>query len=242
MVDTQKIGDVLVDILRVLERIERKLDNQDERFKQLKTPVATINGLETSRGPSINEDTRPLENSHIPAAEGKELSASEISLSSAQNGPNQGAFIETNIPVHPVGQPLATSRIPYSCWSFGQQDQEADEGLQEILQKHFGDYWKIPQDNRLPLKIIQNFNKNRGDYGESQVATPRVSIFDFEKRLALFSRFDTVLRSHKGNDFLVIDYDPANNTRLYRLGEKAVGDELMVLPEGPEGAPWSRLM
>lgn len=242
MVDAQHIGAILVDILRVLECIERKLDKQDERFDQLENPPAKSNGTETSRSLNIKEDNSPPENSHIPGAEGNELSVSEISLAPAQNGSNQGASIETYIPIRPVGQLLGTSRIRYSCWNFGQQDQEADEGSQDILQKHFGDYWKIPKDNRLPLKIIKNIDHNIGDYGVSQVATHRVPISNFEKRLALFSGFDAVLRSHKGNDFLVIDYDLANNTRLYRLGEKAVGDELIVPPGGSDSAPWSRLM
>lgn len=239
MVDAQHTGAVLVDILRVLESIERKLDKQNERLEQLKTPPVKTDELETSGDLDIKGRNDSPENSTIPEAQGKELSDDEINLSSAQNGSNQAAFEETDIPGNPLGQPVKTHRIPYSYWSCGQQDQEADEGFQVILQKQFGDYWKIPQDNRLPLNIIKTANKN---HQESQAATYRGSMYNFGERLALFSRFDTTLRSYKGNDFLVIDYDLANNTRLYRLGEKAVGDELMVLPEGPESAPWSRLM
>ena len=242
MLDAKQLGNVLLDILRVLERIESKLDQQDQRFERPETSAGTVDGLENFRGLDFKEDDSSSKNSHNPRTEGKELRDSEISPSLAQNSFNQDASAETNPPEHPVGQFLRTSRIPYSCWGFGQQDQEANEGLQKTLQNHFGDYWKIPQDNRLPLKVIKNINKNRGDYGELQAAIYQATTTDFEKRLPLFSRFDTLLRSHKGNDFLVIDYDPANNTRLYRVGEKAVGDELMVLPEGPESAPWSRLM
>lgn len=242
MDDAQHTGAVLVDILRVLESIERKLEKQNERLEQMQTPPTTIDGLKTSECPNIGEGSSPPENSGIPETEGKELSASEISPISDQNGSNQGAFEETNIAVQSARQSLRTLKIPYSCRSFGQQDREVDARCQEMIEKFLGDYWEIPQDDRLPLNIIKNISKNRGDYGESQVPMHRVSVNALEKRLALFSRFDTTLRSHPGNDFLVVDYDPTNNTRLYRPGEKAVGDELMVLAEGPESAPWSRLM
>lgn len=239
MVDAQHTGAVLVDILRVLESIERKLDQQNERLGQLTTSHAIIDESKTSRCPNFNISPA---NSGIPDAEGKVLNPGEMILISGQNRSNQGALEEINTSVHPQGWPLRTSKIPYSCWSFGQQDQEVDARFEEMLQKVLGDFWEIPQDNRLPLNTIKNITKNRGGYGESQVPTHRVLVHALEKKLALFSRFDTSLRSHKGNDFLVIDHDPTNNTRLYRLGEKAVGGELMVLPEGPESAPWSRLM
>ena len=242
MVDAHHTGAVLVDILRVLESIERKLDQQNERLEQLTTSHAIDDELKTSRCPNIEEDNTSRRNASIPETEGRELSANEIIFISGQNNSNQGAAERTNTPVHPAGQPLRISRIPYSCWSFGQEDQEVDARCQHMLQKFLGDFWEIPQDNRLPLNIIKNITKNRGDYVESQVATHRGSLHTLEQRLALFSRFDTSLRSHKGNDFLIIDHDPVNNTRLYRLGEKAVGDELMVQLERSESAPWSRLM
>ena len=242
MEDAQHKGSTLVDILRVLESIERKLDKQNERLEQLKPPLTTTDNLETPRGINIEEDKSPLENSYVPEAGGKELSASRISLISGQNGSNQGVFEDTDILAHPEGQPLGTSKIPYSCWNSGQQDREVDIRFQEMLQKYLGDYWEIPWDNRFPLNIIKNISKIASEYGDPQMATQMKQVHDLENRLARFIRFDTTLRSHKGNDFLVIDYDPANNTRLYRLREKAVGEELMVLPDGHGSAPWSRLM
>lgn len=242
MEDAQYKGSTLVDILRVLESIERKLDKQNERLEQLKPSLTTTDKSETPMGTNIEEDKSPLKNSYIPEAEGKELSTSEIDLISGQNGSNQGVFEETNILVRPEGQPLGTSKIPYSCWNFGQHDREVEIRFQELLQKYLGDYWEIPRDNRFPLNIIKNISKITREHGEPQMATHMKMGHDLEIRLARFSRFDTTLRSHKGNDFLVIDYDPANNTRLYRLREEAIGDELMVLPDGHESAPWSRLM
>lgn len=242
MADAQNIGAVLQQILRVLERIETKLDKQNEPFEQPKPLFAAINQSKNAKGPDLTEDSILSEISHNHGAEGTQPCASGIGLSSARNGLHPETIAETDIPVHSVEQPRGAFKIPYSCWGFGQQDSEADEGFREKLQKHFGDFWKIPQDNRLPLNIIKNGNRHRGDYGQSQATTHRVSIYDFESRLALFSQFDATLRSHKGNDFLVIDFDSANNSRLYRLGEKAVGDELMVPAEGPESASWSRLM
>lgn len=247
MPDAQNSSAVLLNILRVLERIERKLDKQEERFDQLKTPPATNNG-NTSKDPSIEEDSSPSEHPHISGLEGKELHLNEDHMPSTQNGSTQNgsnpeASMEIRSLIRPAAQLIETPKIHYSHWSFGQAYREIDDRFKDTLHKHFGEYCQIPLDNRLPLRTFKSVNHNiEGFLWESQAVINNVSISSFEKRLALFRRFDTVLRSHKGNDFLVIDYDLANNTRLYRVGQKAVGDELMVLPEGPENAPWSRLM
>ena len=41
---------------------------------------------------------------------------------------------------------------------------------------------------------------------------------------------------------MVIDFDVADNTRIYRLGDEAVGPKLEVEAQGSKNAPWSRLM
>lgn len=41
---------------------------------------------------------------------------------------------------------------------------------------------------------------------------------------------------------MVVDFDAADETRLYRLGDKAFGSELQVDAQGSKSAPWSRLM
>lgn len=244
MPDAEHSGDVLVDILRVLERIEKRLDKQDERFDLLEPAPGMSDGIGTGNdGPSMKEDNSVGPNSHIPKWRGKEINDGDSNLSSTQDDTTSEASGETPMLVRSRGQPLETPRIPYSHWSLGQQDQEeTDEGLQEILQKYLCDYWKIPRDNRLPLKTFKCVNRNTGGYWASQTVTRRISKSTLEKELALFRRFDEVLKYHKGNDFLVIDYDIANSTRLYRLGKVAVEDELMVVPEGTDTAPWSRLM
>ena len=231
MPDAQHPDAVLMDILRVLERIERKLIRQDGRLDKVENPPAIGNGKNFKS--SHKEDHVSSEDASILVTEGERLKFNMLHLPSAQSDPTSGVPAETHRPIGP---------ILYSHWSLHQEDREADERRKETLQKYFGDYWKIPWDNRLPLRTIKASNHNAGSYWESQAVARNVSISAFEKNLASFSSFDKALKSHKGNDFLVIDYDLANNTRLYRLGEKAIGDELMVPSEGSGSAPWSRLM
>jgi hypothetical protein len=212
MPDMQDTSAVLLDILRVLQRIERKLDKQDEFLDH--------------HG-----------NSPVLGREEQKLNVSDNHNSSPQNGSDPGSPAEFDGPLRPLGQLLEPLEVPYSRWGFGREVLETDEELQEILQKNLGDFWRIPADNRLPLKIIKSTDSNTGDFVADSVSS---SIF--EKKVKLFRRFDAVLKSHEGNTFLVIDYDLANNTRLYSLGERAVGNELRVLPEAADNAPWSRLM
>lgn len=241
MSDSQFPSTTLVDILRVLERIERRLNEHDDRLSVLNGPLAGGSVIPNYTGANEEQEDIP-EHSSVSRIAGGELNFNTIKHRSAQNDSNSELSGEIPSCRHSVGQPSETPKIPYSHWSFDQEDQDADEGLNVIFQTYSGDYWKIPRDNRLPLKPIKAFKHNTGGYWESQPVIRNVSVSNYEKNLASFSQFDTVLKSHKGNDFLVIDYDPANNTRIYRLGEKAIGDELMVLPEEREDAPWSRLM
>jgi hypothetical protein len=65
----------LIDILRVLERMEEKLHKQDERFDQLETPPGLINGIGTaSDDRSMKEDRSGGRYSHISNLGGKALS------------------------------------------------------------------------------------------------------------------------------------------------------------------------
>jgi hypothetical protein len=209
MTDSQDTSAVLLEILRVLQTIERKLDKQDELSDHLR-------------------------NSPVLGREGQNLNVRDNPNSSPQDGSDPGRPAKF---VRPLGQLLEPIEVPYSRWGSGQEDRETDEELQDILQKNLGDFWRIPADNRIPLKSIKSTDSKTGDFVADSLSS---SIF--EKKVKLFCRFDAVLKSHKGNNFLVIDYDLANNTRLYSLGEKAVGHELMVPPEAADNTPWSRLM
>lgn len=55
-------------------------------------------------------------------------------------------------------------------------------------------------------------------------------------------QFDRELRSSPGNDFLIIDYDAAYHSRLYRIGEPAIGSEIKVDLKDSSHKQWSRLM
>lgn len=84
-----------------------------------------------------------------------------------------------------------------------------------MLQRYLGDYWKFPNDNRLTT------------------SKPNLK----SQSLETLRRFDSQMRIEKGGDFVIIDYDSMNNTRIYRIGEAAVGTDLLVDPTRLDNAP-----
>ena len=114
--------------------------------------------------------------------------------------------------------------------------------LLNLLEARLGDCWKMPDDNRLPLKFFKtNILKSNGPFGVPIDSFPTARQ-PFERDLEFLCQFDDDLRAHPGNDFVVVDFDAADNTRSYRLGEQASGLELQVEAQGLKSAPWSRLM
>ena len=100
----------------------------------------------------------------------------------------------------------------------------------------------MPDDDRLPLKFFKsNILKSNTPFGVSVDSFPTVRQ-PVERDLEFLCQFDRDLRAHPGNDFMVVDFDAADETRLYRLGDKAFGSELQVEAQGSKSAPWSRLM
>ena len=100
----------------------------------------------------------------------------------------------------------------------------------------------MPDDDRLPLKFFRsNILKSDIPWG-----LPTGHLWKakqpFERELDRLCQFDTQLREQKSNDFAVVDFDSFNNSRIYRLGEKAQGPELLVRLEDSRQAPWSRIM
>lgn len=188
-------NDLLLSILRVLERVEERLEKLDKHFEHVPT-LYTLESAE-KRGPSQSQleyDDR-------------------ISSRETQKEPIK---LQPSTRQHSVA-----SKVRYGDWGV-----EDSRGLklkvedQAMLQRYLGDYWKIPNDNRLTT-----FKPNLKP-----------------QSLETLRRFDSQLRIEKGNDFVVIDYDSMNNTRIYRIGEAAIGNDLMVDPTRLDNAPWSRLM
>ena len=173
-------------ILRVLERVEERLEKLDKRFEHTQT-------LYTAEKRSRSQSHRGRD----------------------ERIPYRDTLKEPSKRQHSVA-----TKIRYSDWSENSRSLQYEAEVQAMLQTYLGDFWKIPNDNRLPT-----FNPN-----------PKLQSLD------TLRRFDTQLRSEKGNDFAVIDYDSMNNSRIYRIGESAIGSDLMVDPTQLDNAPWSRLM
>ena len=220
--------DILYDILSVLQRIESKLEGHEERFKSLEYHTQINKGGGTAVGLDCHGDTR------------RDTGAAEMFYTSADKSRPSRKGTPTS-----VDSPRETSttfKIPYGQWSINQLDQFFNLSLSKLLETRLGDCWKMPDDNRLPLKFFKsNILKSNGPFGVPIDSFP-TSRQPVERDLEFLCQFDNDLRAQPGNDFMVVDFDAADETRLYRLGDKAFGSELQVEAQGSKSAPWSRLM
>lgn len=229
MTEPIRSSDVLYNILDVLQRIEVKLEGYEARFKSLEYHTQTSNGGRKAEGLGGNADTSS-----------ETSRTAEIFNTSAENlrSSRKGTPTSDDLP-----EDISTAlKIPYSQWSINQLDRFFNLSLSNLLEARLGDCWKMPDDDRLPLKFFKtNILKSSGPFGVPIDSYP-TSRQPFERDLEFLCQFDNELRAHPGNDFMVVDFDAADGTRLYRLGEQAFGSELQVEAQGSKIAPWSRLM
>lgn len=229
MTEPARSPDVLYDILNVLQRIESRLERHEERFKSLEHHIQFSRGGAKVDGLNSSADTP----SEI-------LRAAETLYISTDNSRPSRKGTPTNDPL--PGDTGTSLKVPYSQWSINRLDRFLSLPLSKMIETRLGDCWRMPNDDRLPLKFfISNILKSNSSFeapGDSfhTVRQP------FERDLDFLCEFDSDLRAHPGNDFLVVDFDAADETRLYRMGDKAFGSELQVEAQGSKSAPWSRLM
>ena len=221
--------DVSHDILNVLQRIESLLERHEERFKSLEHHIQISRGGTKIDGLDSSADT-PSETSR--AAETPYLST------------DNSRPLRTGTPTSdPLPEDTGTAlKIPYSQWSINQLDRFFSLSLSKVLETRLGDCWRMPDDDRLPLKFFKSsILKSNSPFGVPVDSFPTVRQ-PFERDLEFLCQFDNDLRAHPGNDFMVVDFDAADETRVYRVGEKAFGSELHVEAQELKSAPWSRLM
>lgn len=229
MTESTRSNEVLYDILDVLQRIELKLESHEERFKSLEYYTQISNG--GGKAGKINGNTDiPSETSRT--AEMFDNSADPLRPS------RKGTPTSDDSP-----EDISTAlKIPYGQWSINQLDRFFNLSLSKLLEARLGDCWGMPDDDRLPLKFFKtNILKSNGSFGVPVDSFP-TSRQPFERELEFLCQFDHDHRVHPGNDFMVVDFNAADDTRLYRLGEKAFGSELQIEAQGSKSAPWSRLM
>lgn len=212
------MSDVLTSILRVLERIEDKLDGQEQSLDKFKN---------TATGPRSARAGDPI--SEVDLADLPQL--------------NELASPETPITDFATGHPNEKADVPYSNVDFTFQETGQNKQLKKLLQSYLGDCWKLPDDKRLPLNLVNRAVDWTHAARDPYIVMSSIRQNSFRKGLERLKGFDVDHRSQLGNDFFVIDYSPKNTSRLYRIGEEAVGTELRVsLGEKPSHHQWSRLM
>ncbi|KAL8648668.1 MAG: hypothetical protein Q9210_004849 [Variospora velana] len=238
MTDPQEQQQVFNSILQVLQRIEANLETHETRVKHVEEFI------QRNRLPL----PEPADSSSSPstqASSGSWTRASETDP--ALQNPNLPNHVSIDVRSQLLSNPEALSvysrggpKIRYGEWRSDDCTDDRDEMLDEdhfgLLKMYMGDCAAMPDDGRLPLNLgwrsyFVEFPSDRIHYKHAEA-----------RRLDALRAFDAEFRAQPGNDFLVVDFDTSNNSRIYRVGQEVVGDELMVSSESPRDAPWSRLI
>ncbi|KAI4184357.1 MAG: hypothetical protein L6R41_004792 [Letrouitia leprolyta] len=240
MIDSKGHGDVFNGILEVLQRIEAQLQTHEQRVKQVEDLV------QKTRLKSIEDpDSSSWTSTDASSVSWQRLPDDKLIL---QRRPSN---LQDNLSIsgihHAKSGFEATSeysksgpKMRYGAWRPESYTDTIDdltgEISQDLLEKFLGHCANMPDDGRLPLSFDWTVNH----------VLPGISRFGDllpeAQRLETLCAFDKDLRAQPGNDFLVVDFDTYNRSRIYRVGQKAIGDELMVSSESPRDAPWSRLV
>ncbi|KAI4172149.1 MAG: hypothetical protein LQ346_008650 [Caloplaca aetnensis] len=240
MADPQEQQQVFNGILEVLQRIEAKLETHETRVKQVEDLIQR----------SRLRFTESAESSSFASTEASSVSwyrPSENNVALQR----QDSHMLDNRPIDPHHQlpsnPEALSvyskggpKIRYGYWRSEDRTDDRDEMLDEshfqLLEIHLGGCAAMPDDERLPLNL--GWRRFFAGFPSDRVQDK----YQVARRLETLRTFDADLRAQPGNDFLIVDFDTSNNSRIYRVGQEAVGSELMVSSESPRDAPWSRLI
>lgn len=208
--------ELLAGILKVLERIDTKLAVQDEQLQKLNALVGSRDAFQvgTSRSDTLAGSTELVD-------------------------------LNPSGPFAPISRRSTKkkAKISYRDWNLHNLRGHLDDEFSMFLRGHLGDWCKIPRDSRLPL----SFSKYGEDGAFFNRLEPYVVASTASKyttsRLKAVHEFDAAHRRYPGNDFLVVDFDSQHNHILYRLGEAALGGDLLLDDtEDTFSAPWSRLM
>lgn len=208
---------LLAGILEVLERIDTKIALQDDQLQKLNALISSRDEFQlTSRSNTITDST----------------DITEPKQRSEPFGPLRRRSTKKK------------AKISYRDWNLNDLRGHLDDEFSVYLQRRLGDWGKIPRDNRLPLYF--------SIYGrDSSVVFNRLDPYAVATTASSYTTqwlkaaydFDAEHRRFPGNDFLVVDFDSQNNHIIYRLGETALGNDLLVDDtEDTFSAPWSRLM
>ena len=217
MADTRSSSDVFTSILKVLERIEEKLEGQERRLNAFDD---LTKASRSARDADSSTETDPTDLANINRSSSPKPSIADSV-------------------VWPASEKL---EVPYNDVGFSHQISGQNDDIKNMLEAYLGDCWKLPDDKRLPLNLASRAVDWRSASWDPKVAMSSARKDAVKKGLSRLRQFDIDHRAHAGNDFFIIDCNPKNISRLYRLGEKALGSELRVSLGEPSNQQWSRLM
>ena len=143
MADPSRSNDVLYDILRVLQRIESKLEGHEERVKSLEDCTQPSHGGRKADGRDGSADT------------GSETSRAAETLYTAADGSRPSRRATPTSDDSPEAVDIVV-KIPYSQWSINELDRFFNLSLSKLLEARLGDCWNMPDDSRLPLKFFKS--------------------------------------------------------------------------------------
>ena len=239
MPKTPPSKDVLVDILRVLQRIEEKLDGHEHRFRVLEESPDSKLKLEKEAdadNPDVASDTS--------VSIKPEHATSHESDTSSEDARDRGKMpygdwsVDQFIKVIPPDM--------YEEWNTSWTQLERFYALVDLsphVRERLGCCWDMPDDNRFPLRFFKsNILKVHLSGGGPGIDTFSRLKRKLEAEMTALCDFDDALRKQPGNDFVIVDFDAQNKQRMYRLGQQAIGPELRVDGSKSHHAPWSRLM
>ena len=243
-------NELLSKILHVLGNIDNKLKVQEEQFKSLEALVKA-NGGNGSINASSGSDTPGNDSSQLTASEDKFNRIDGKSSVGPDYSRREAEKEYPEVAISPVKG--NTTKYPYTEWDRAGQSlllkgrivsvefYLGASGLLESIQEHLGDWWTIPDDHRIRLTFSNHAYHKAHETMNNPLSHPPM-VYYSTSSLKAARHFDSNLRARLGNDFLVIDFDELNNSRIYRLGQKAVGNPLMIESGSGQDAPWSRLI
>lgn len=243
-------NELLSRILDVLGNIDNKLKAQEEQFKGLKALVKANSG-NGSINVSSGSDTPVDDSSQLTTLENESDHVDGNLSIGPDSSRREGERESPMVAVSPVKG--KTTKYPYTEWDRAGQSLMLKgrmvsvefylgaSGLLESIQEYLGDWWAIPDDHRIRLTFSNHAYHKAHEPTNNLLSHPPMAYYSVGS-LKAARHFDSNLRARPGNDFSVIDFDELNNTRIYRLGQKAVGNPLMIESGSGQDAPWSRLI
>ncbi|KAL9102390.1 MAG: hypothetical protein Q9163_002456 [Psora crenata] len=245
MPEQQQNQELLLSILEVLQRIETKITKNGGTSRRPEDAIVTGTTVcrHTEQVDQLMQEykgsERKQEHAEVPQQESPIPESTQQSLKVYYGEWSVDHFI-MSLPDNAYVDWSTSSRTHVEAPT--PVEEFFDQRISQDIERRLGDCWNIPDDYRIALRFFKSsIFKTTFPWGTSSRSLLRAKQA-YEQELGFLCSFDEELRKQAGNDFVVLDFDAVNNTRIYRVGEKAIGPELMVDFGERRDAPWSRIM